>query len=106
MNSANHPNRPATWLDLVRAAHDGGAGVRIHPVRPSTGGPRLAISLASRMLHSNDGRITVFADGDAAARFLTLAGITRWEPGEMLPAARIAAGRAQCLGLRSGRLDG
>ncbi|MCB1907817.1 MAG: hypothetical protein KDH15_10630 [Rhodocyclaceae bacterium] len=106
MDAATKPTRPATWLDLVRAASDELASVKLHRLDLCGGDPRLAISLASRVVHSNDGSMTVFTDHAAAARFLALAGIRRWQSGETLPVARLAAGRVQCLGLRGGRLHG
>ena len=106
MTTVSKSASPATWLDLVRAANDERACIKLHPLVPCGSDPRLAISLASRVVHSNDGRITVFTDQAAAARFLALAGVRRWQAGESLADARFAATQVQCLGLRSGRLHG
>ena len=106
MTTVSKSASPATWLDLVRAANDERACIKLHPLVPCGSDRRLAISLASRVIHSNDGRITVFTDQAAAARFLALAGVRRWQAGESLADTRLAIAQVQCLGLRSGRLHG
>ncbi|MCB1887436.1 MAG: hypothetical protein KDH20_07505 [Rhodocyclaceae bacterium] len=95
--------RPATWLEIVRAALDPRAMVQIHPVRVANG-IRMVVSLASRPLCSSDGRITLFEDLAAAARFLSVAGIRRWSLGEALQGMAELAGGAESWRLKGGRL--
>lgn len=96
--------RPATWLEIVRAAFDARQRIQIHPI-PVAGGVRMAVSLASRLLCSNDGRITVFEDLAAAVRFLSVAGVRKWSLGEALQGMAGLLASADCLRLRGGRLS-
>ncbi len=95
--------RPATWLEIVRAALDHRAKVQIHPI-PVANGIRMVVSLASRPLCSSDGRITLFEDLAAATRFLSIAGIRRWSLGDALQGMAELVGGAEQLRLRGGRL--
>ncbi|MCB1954209.1 MAG: hypothetical protein KDG55_00955 [Rhodocyclaceae bacterium] len=97
------PARPATWLEIVRAALDNGARIQIHPIRVANG-IRMAVSLASRPLCSTDGRITLFEDLAAAARFLSIAGVRRWSLGEALQGVAGLVGGAEQWRLKRGRL--
>lgn len=95
--------RPATWLEVVRSARESRGRVQVHPIQGGGSGP-VAVSLASRLMCSNDGRITVFEDLAAASRFLSLAGVRKWAVGAALQgAANLPPGTEQ-LRLRGGRL--
>jgi len=70
----------ATWLELAVAPEwrRGAAEIRVHPVRRCTEACR-ALTMNGRWLCNSDGRLTVFEDDDAVARFLTLVHVTEYE---------------------------
>ena len=95
----------ATWLEVVRAAKDENRRVEIHPIPAAEGAP-MAVSVASRLLCSNNGRITVFEDLTAAVRFLSIAGVRTWNIGDALNGIANLLPGAEQLRMRGGRLCG
>ncbi len=97
-------SRPATWLEIVSAARSNRSPIEIHPV-PANDGVRMTVSLASRLLCSNDGRVTVFEDQAAAVRFLSVAGVRKWRLGAALQGMAGLVVGGEHLRLRGGRLS-
>lgn len=95
--------RPSTWLEVVCSARGGRAAVTVHPIATDDG-TRIALALESRLLRSNNGRITLFEDLDAVSRFLALAGVRLWALGDPLTDVSDLLPGSERLRLRDGHL--
>lgn len=104
LTPAHRPAGQATWLELVRASRETSRKIELHPIQEAPGCP-MALTLGSRLLCSNDGRITIFENLGAAMRFLSVAGIRDWDLGHALSGIGKLLPGAEQLRLRGGRLS-
>jgi hypothetical protein len=95
--------RPATWLEMgaLQWRPQGGT-VRIHPV-VGPQGECYALTLDHRWLCGTNGSVTLFHGLGAAVRFLQLAQVNDFQPGDPTDLSARGAVGVQCLCVRRGR---